>query len=95
MQPSRDENSLWWPAPCRGARRLLAITITVSGLILLTTAADLLWEGYHRHETDIKWMKPFALSAPALWPAGSRLRHPEMVHPAVDLRFFGGAEIEP
>ena len=95
MKPSIDEKRDWWPAPCRGARRLLAITITVSGLILLTTAADLLWEGYHRHETDIKWMKPFALSAPALWPAGSPMRHPETVHPAVDLRFTPGMEATP
>lgn len=95
MKPSVDEKSHWWPAPCRGARRLLWITILITGLILLTTAADLWWKGSHRHAADIKWMNTFSLSSPALWPAGSPLRHPETVHPAVDLRFFAGAEIEP
>ena len=95
MKPSIDEKPHWWPAPCRGARRLLAITIIVTSLILLFPAVDLLWNGSHRHEVDGNWVNTFNLSAPALWPAGSPLRHPEMVHPAVSLRFFAGAEIEP
>ena len=95
MQPSRDENSLWWPVPCRGARRLIAFTIILTSLILLIPAVDLLWKGSHGHEADSSWMNAFSLSAPALWPAGSPLRHPETVHPAIDLRFTAGAEIEP
>jgi hypothetical protein len=40
-------------------------------------------------------MKILTLSAPALWPAGSPMRHPETVHPAIDLRHIPGVERSP
>ncbi|HSO19364.1 MAG TPA: hypothetical protein VLT88_07905 [Desulfosarcina sp.] len=76
-----------WPAPCRGARRLLAAVVVVTGLALLAAAGHAVFSVPDRHLAGGVWMNALTLSAPAMWTAGSPMRHPEMVHPGVDLRF--------
>lgn len=83
------------PAPCRGARRLLAVVMGASLLMALGVTADLLLRAPHQGEDAKVWMRALALSTPALWPAGSPGRHPETIHPAVDLRFAAGLENVP
>ena len=95
MQPAPHEKNQRWPAPCRDARRLLQVTVILSGLIVLVTAAHLLWQGSRHHACAGRWMNALALSAPALWTAGSPKRHPETLHPGIDLRFTAGMEIVP
>lgn len=75
------------PAPCREARRLLIIIVSAVVLVMLAATADLLLRAYRQDEAAAAWMKPLALSAPALQPAGDPLRHPELQHPGVDLRY--------
>lgn len=83
------------PAPCRGARRLLMVVVSTSVLLMLATAADQML-GVPRTEGSVgAWMKAMTLSAPALWTAGSPMRHPETVHPGVDLRFSAGLVAAP
>lgn len=87
MQSSLDEKTHWQPAPCRAARRLLVIVIIASVVVVLAAAADLLLRAPLRDDPASAWMRALTLSAPTLWPAGSPMRHPETVHPGVDLRF--------
>lgn len=82
-------------APLHGARRLLTIALVVSTAMVLAIAADLWLRAPDRNKAAHAWMQALTLSAPALWPAGSALRHPEMAHPAVDLRFTPGLAAEP
>ncbi len=78
------------PAPCHGARRLLMVAATASMLLVLAIAADQLLRVAQEVESAGAWMKAMTLSAPALWTAGSPMRHPETVHPGVDLRLCTG-----
>jgi hypothetical protein len=64
-------------------------------LLLLATAADMSLRQARQEDSAGAWMKAMALSAPALWPAGSPMRHPETVHPGVDLRFTAGLVTAP
>ena len=89
------EKSHWYPAPCRGARRLLLLAVGATLLIGLTAAADLLLRATRQDEAAGAWMKALTLSAPALWSAGNPLRHPETVHPGVDVRFSPGLTASP
>ena len=84
-----------WPAPCTGARRLLAVAIILTGLAVLTVAVGLAHGPAGRYQPAAAWMRMLSLSAPALWTPGSPMRHPEMVHPGVDLRFTVSTEIVP
>jgi len=84
-----------YPAPCRGARRLLIIAIGASLLLVLTIVADHSLRVGHPHDSARAWMKTMHLSAPALWTAGSPMRHPETLHPGVDLRFGAGLVAAP
>ena len=84
-----------WPAPCRGARRLLILVMVVVGLFIAPIAADLTGRRHKGSHPAGVWIRALALSAPALGTAGSPLRHPEMVHPGVDLRFAVGLEVPP
>lgn len=83
------------PAPCRGARRLLAIAIGTSVLFALGLAVDLRLRDSHLENEARFWMQTLSLSSPALQGAGTPGRHPEMVHPAIDLRFAAGLEHMP
>ncbi|MCB2144978.1 MAG: hypothetical protein KQI81_00795 [Deltaproteobacteria bacterium] len=89
------EKNYRYPAPCRGARRLLIIAITASMLLGIATAADLLRRIAHQDDGASAWMRTMNFSAPALWTAGSPMRHPETVHPGVDLRFSAGLVTAP
>jgi len=89
------EKNYRYPAPCRGARRLLIIATTASVLLGIATAADLSWRVAHRNDSANAWMRTMNLSAPALWTAGGPMRHPETVHPGVDLRFSAGLVTAP
>ena len=80
------------PAPCRGAKRLLTIAIITCLLAVLGTAADLALRARTQDDASAAWMKAMNLTAPALWPAGTPMRHPETAHPGVDLRFSVGLE---
>jgi hypothetical protein len=84
-----------YPAPCRGARRLLIIAIGASLLLMVTIVADQSLRVGHAHDSARAWMKAMRLSAPALWTAGSPMRHPETLHPGVDLRFGAGLVAAP
>jgi hypothetical protein len=90
MPPSLTQKKYRGPAPCRTARRLLVIAVSASVLLFLGTAADRLLRVDHQNDNAIIWMRTMNLSAPALWPAGSPMRHPETLHPGVDLRFSAG-----
>ena len=95
MMPAKKESMDWQPAPLHKARWLLGTAIIVSSLIAIAMAAHLVWHDSEHHAVAGSWMKTLALSAPALWPAGSPMRHPETVHPAVDLRLVPGMETAP
>ena len=79
------------PAPCQGAARLLIAAAVVVLLAAAAVGGDL-WRGAHQPDGDPAWLQAFRRSAPALWTAGSPRRHPETLHPAVDLRFRYGLE---
>lgn len=81
--------------PCLGARRLVLISISFSLLVTLAITADLFLRLPQRNDSAPVWMRELTLSAPALWPAGSPLRHPETLHPGVDLRHTSGMEFAP
>ena len=85
----------WPPAPLHKARWLLGTAIIASSLIAIAMAIHLVGHGSGQHAVAGRWMKTLTLSAPALRPAGSPMRHPETVHPAVDLRFVPGMETGP
>jgi len=84
-----------YPAPCRGARQLLLIAVSASLLLALATAADVMLRAAHQDDSAGAWMNAMSLSAPALWTAGSPMRHPETLHPGVDLRFGAGLVTAP
>lgn len=83
------------PAACRGARRLLAVVLGASLLMTMGLTADLLLRSVYQADEARIWMRALSLSTPALWPAGSPGRHPETIHPAVDLHFAAGLESVP
>ena len=83
------------PAPCRRARHLLTVAILTVTLVILAAGADWLLRVPRQDRSAGVWIKALSLSAPALHAAGSPLRHPETVHPAVDLRFSPGLETAP
>jgi hypothetical protein len=83
------------PAPCQGARRLLTVAVIAGMLAVLATAADWLLRVPHQDDAARVWMNALTLSAAALHPAGTPIRHPETMHPAVDLRFSPGLETAP
>jgi hypothetical protein len=83
------------PAPCRGARRLLLCASIAVMLMVLAVTADMLMRASRQDGNTPAWMAAFSPSVPALWPAGTPVRHPETVHPGVNLRFAAGLEIVP
>jgi hypothetical protein len=95
MTPAKKESMDWPPAPLHKARRLLGTVLIASSLIAIALATHLAWHNSGHHAAAANWMRTLTLSAPALWPAGSPMRHPETVHPAVDLRFVPGMETVP
>ena len=80
------------PAPCKGAGLLVAIAVAATALIAFSLAADLLIQKNQGPTAASRWMKVLALSAPALESAGTPMRHPETMHPAIDLRYTAGVE---
>ena len=84
-----------YPAPCRGARVLLAIAMGASLVIATGTLAGFLLRPSNAGQNNPSWMRVLSLSAPALAPAGSAVRHPETLSPAIDLRFAAGLEPPP
>ncbi|MGA6926299.1 MAG: hypothetical protein WBY88_11500 [Desulfosarcina sp.] len=95
MSPFLAEKKVPWPAPCRGARHLLVVALLASVLAVLLVAGDLLLRTPLRDDATAAWMNTLKLTTPALWPAGSPARHPETLHPAVELRFSPGLEAAP
>lgn len=83
------------PAACRGARHLLVVVLGASLLMAMGLTADLLLRSVYQADEAKIWMRALSLSTPALWPAGSPGRHPETIHPAVDLHFAAGLESVP
>ena len=79
------------PAICRGARGLLAITVSISLVTILVVAAAMLLR-VHPRAVSGAWMEALTLSAPALRSAGDPIRHPETMHPSIDLRYCVGLE---
>ena len=96
MPTPPEEKNHRQPAPCIGARRLLMVAVSASMLLVLAIAADRLLRAAHQDDGGASaWMKVMTLSAPALWTAGSPMRHPETLHPGVDLRFSAGLVAAP
>ena len=95
MTPVNKEQTDWQPAPLKKARCLLGIAVVASSLIVIAMTTHLVWPGFRHHAHAGHWMKILTLSAPALWPAGSPMRHPETMHPSIDLRFSPGVEHVP
>jgi hypothetical protein len=95
MLSSFVEKKCRYPAPCRGARRMLLIAISASLLLVLAIVADRALRVDHQRDSAGAWMKAMSLTAPALWTAGSPMRHPETLHPGVDLRFGAGLVTAP
>ena len=95
MHASFIEHNERWPAPCKRAGRLLVVAAIATGLIILFVGIHLNVPTVDQRESAPKWMQALTLSAPALWPAGSPLRHPETLHPGVDLRHTVGSENQP
>ena len=67
----------------------------ISLLFALATAADVMLRAAHQDDSISAWMNAMSLYAPALWTAGSPMRHPETLHPGVDLRFGAGLVTAP
>ena len=80
------------PAPCRGARGMLVLTLLIVLLTILFVIGDRLTTGPHPEDRAGGWISHFHLSGPALWPAGTPARHPETGHPGVDPRCCAGLE---
>lgn len=95
MRHPPEQKLLLQPAPCRSARRLLTVAIITSTLLVLATAGDWALRRSRQNDAAKSWMNALTLSAPALYPAGNPVRHPETVHPAVDLRFSPGLGTPP
>jgi hypothetical protein len=95
MKHLPDEKVNRLPVPCRGARRLLTVAVLAIALAVLIIAGDRTLLGSRQDDDAGAWMTALTLSAPALYAAGSPMRHPETVHPAVDLRFSPGLETAP
>jgi len=92
MNASSTERRREQPAPCRKARNLLISVVAATGLLVFVTGSHLLVRTHHDQATAERWMQTLSLSAPALWPAGSPRRHPETLHPGIDLRHAVGVE---
>lgn len=80
-------------APCQGARRLLIIAIGATLVVVFAVATDLVLRT--ENDTASQWMKQLTLFTPASQTAGAPMRHPETIHPGVDLRYGAGLEIFP
>ena len=94
MKSASIHNETKAPAPCKGAGLLVAIAVAVTSLIVFSLVADLLIQKNQGPAAACRWMKSLALSSPALWSAGTPLRHPETMHPAIDLRHSAGVETD-
>jgi hypothetical protein len=79
----------------RGSGRLLFFSVGIVILLLALLGVDLFFRLPGQTKEAELWMERFSLSTPALWTAGSPMRHPETVHPGVDLRFSPGLEFVP
>jgi hypothetical protein len=66
----------------------MALSISLMAAIVLGTS--LLMHTPDQAADTARWMRVLSLSAPALMPSGSPGRHPETVHPAIDLRHAAG-----
>ncbi len=95
MELQPEEKNHRQPAPCQGARHLLFVAILTSVLLVLATFTDWMLRVPHQNDAARVWMKELALTAPALWNAGSPMRHPETTHPGVDLRYSPGLGTAP
>lgn len=95
MEHRPEEKNHRLPAPCQGARRLLTVAVLASALVALVIIGDRALRGSHQDDDARAWMTALSLSAPALYAAGDPMRHPETVHPAVDLRFSPGLGTAP
>lgn len=95
MKDRFAQSNLQHPAPCRGARRLVLIAVGATLLAFSCVTADLLLGARHANKMTLLWTQRLTLSSPALWSAGDPRRHPEMMHPGVDIRFCAGLEGTP
>ena len=95
MQSFPSDDNRPSPAPCRGARNLLAGVIGACLVILLGVGADMLLRAPDQAADSGIWVHIFSFSSPALHSPGTPGRHPETIHPAVDLRFAAGLETAP
>lgn len=94
MKSASTHNGIEAQAPCKGAGLLVGMSVAASVLIVFAVAVDLLTRYDQETTAAGRWMKALTLSAPALWSAGTPLRHPETVHPGIDLRYTAGVETD-
>lgn len=71
---------LRWP------RLLVKLVLLLSLLVIVALAFDIWIRSAGQDQTAVRWMRRLDLSTPALWPAGTAPRSPELQCPAVDLR---------
>ena len=87
--PFLANNAVQHP-PFGFARRLLLLSIIFSMFVALAIAVDISVRSSHHADRSREWMQALNLSAPALWHAGTPMRHPEAMHPGVVLEFAPG-----
>jgi len=73
-------NFLRWP------RLLVKLLILLPLLTIVALAFDIRIRSADQDQNAVRWMRRLDLSTPALWPAGTAPRSPELQSPAVDLR---------
>jgi hypothetical protein len=76
----------FFDSPGRPAGRLIALSLALSLLLPVLLGADMFFRARRQHEPAAQWINQLDLSGPALWPAGTALRHPDLMIRAVDER---------
>jgi hypothetical protein len=71
---------LRWP------RLLVKMVLLISLLTIVALALDIRIRSADQDQTAVRWMRRLDLTTPALWPAGTAPRSPELHCQAVDLR---------
>lgn len=91
--PSKNSDNP--PVSCQVARNLIGIILLTTALAVFLMMGDLFIHAFPGPAPAARWMRVLNLTSPALWPAGTSLRHPEAMHPAITLHHVPGWEALP
>jgi hypothetical protein len=86
MHRSNATEHVFFDPPGRHDGWLIAISLALSLLLPVLLGADMFFRARRQHEPAAQWINRLDLSGPALWPAGTALRHPDLMISAVDER---------